>query len=66
MFWRASSLLLADPHGLLIIRFKELKVLIDLDGLPAVLAHVKHWLDLGDREVEKNINSFVGQVAFNV
>lgn len=37
-----SSILLADPHGLLIISFKELKVLIDLDSLPAVLAHVKH------------------------
>ena len=37
-----SSILLADPHGLLIISFKELKVLIDLDSLPAVLAHVKY------------------------
>lgn len=37
--------LLADPHGLLVIRFKELKVLVDLDSLPAVLAHVKRCLD---------------------
>jgi len=35
--------ILADTHGLLIIRFKELKVLIGLHCLPAVLAQVKHW-----------------------
>lgn len=34
--------LLANLHGFLIIRFEELEVFIDLDGLPAVLAHVKH------------------------
>lgn len=56
-FTIVSSLLLADPHGLLIIRFEELEVLVGLDCLPAVLAHVKHWLDWGDRW---------GSVVFNV
>lgn len=42
--------LLADPHGLLVIRLEELKVLIGLDGLPAVLAHIEHWLDLTERK----------------
>lgn len=37
--------LLADLHGLLIVRFKELKVLIDLNGFSSILAHVKHWLN---------------------
>lgn len=43
---RATDLaLLADPHGLLVVRFEELEVLVDLDGLPAVLTHVKHCLE---------------------
>lgn len=42
MNWHASSLLLPDLHGLLIIRFEELKVSVSLDGLPAVLTHIKH------------------------
>lgn len=39
----ALSHSLADPHGLLVIRFEELKVLVGLHGLPAVLAHVEHF-----------------------
>lgn len=71
MFYHLSSLLLADPHGLLIIRFKELEVLVGLDGLPAVLAHVKHWLDLGDREVKwysaiMNSNLSVTRIHFTL
>lgn len=34
--------LLADPHGLLIVGFKELKVLVGLDCFPAILTHIKH------------------------
>lgn len=50
--------LLADPHGLLVIRLKELKVVVDLDSLPAVLTHVKHCSDTSNRAFPLNISSF--------
>lgn len=43
--------LLADLHGLVVVRFEELKVLIGLDSLSAVLAHIKHWWKRNKREV---------------
>lgn len=50
--------LLADLHGLLVIRLKELEVLVDLDSLPAVLTHVKHCLDTSNTAFPLNISSF--------
>lgn len=43
MMHQAACVLLPDLHGLLIIRLEELKVPVGLDGLPAVLANVKHY-----------------------
>lgn len=40
--WFSVLHLLSNLHGLLIIRFEELKVLVDLHSFPAVLANIKH------------------------
>lgn len=54
VWWSVSSL--ADLHGFFIVWTEELKVLVGLDGLPAVLTHIKHCQSNTAASIDHNHN----------